>query len=279
MNKRRQPFFNTVALKKLFKANANRQYARRKTNQTQKIRDGKWYKEIKITDWGMLLTTIVLTFGTLKLYYEAVNQSSISKQAADAATLAANLAKSADSLNLEMFKASHSAVVTLDRTFVWRHPFRNVAFYGRRRIQLQFNLFNNTPNTIEVPYFKYKILFQLDKSVIDSGFYKGIKLDSTFIEGKQNFILDNTTPDGALRVINLQVDTTLNEVDSANLERNQNIVFLEIHYINLITREKFKFQFIGTIDGENKKHDNGEFWDLRKDWKVRYWNKTSLPDK
>lgn len=52
---------------------------------------GKWHRDIKVTDWGMLVTTIVLTYGTLNLYHEAVNQSGISSKSVDAAIAADSL--------------------------------------------------------------------------------------------------------------------------------------------------------------------------------------------
>src|ERR1700760_1370129 len=87
--------------------------------------------DIKWTDKGMLLTNAILAVFTIFLFYEAY---------------------SGNQKVIDMYKSSHAAVPTLNGTFVWRDSYKNTTFWGPRRIQLQFNLFNYSPNVIEVKY-------------------------------------------------------------------------------------------------------------------------------
>ena len=91
-NQRQQSLVNAFAIKKLLNSLRNNYNANNRKKKASKIAKSKWWKDTKVTDWGMLIATVALTVGTFKLYHEAVNQSSISKQAADAAKEAADAA-------------------------------------------------------------------------------------------------------------------------------------------------------------------------------------------
>jgi hypothetical protein len=113
-NKNKQIFANSFAIKKLVQALTKQKDTSRKENQTTEIRNGDWWKDAKITDWGMLLATIALTFGTFMLYQEATNQSGQAMRAVREATRANDLTeqniKSSDSTSREFLKkATQSA--------------------------------------------------------------------------------------------------------------------------------------------------------------------------
>jgi len=97
-NKNKKLFTNSFAIKKLLKTYTNKYKPRRKQKQSGEVIKGESYKGIKITEWLMLATTIILTWGTLKLYFEAVNQSDISKRAVTVAENALRDSRNKDSL-------------------------------------------------------------------------------------------------------------------------------------------------------------------------------------
>jgi hypothetical protein len=91
-------------MKKPPKTNTQQYNSGGKQNEAEEKSKKKWWSDIKVTDWGMLLTTIILTWGTLKLYKEAVNASGIAEKAVSAAV-------AADSLTREQFEVENRAYI------------------------------------------------------------------------------------------------------------------------------------------------------------------------
>lgn len=163
------------------------------------------------------------------------------------------------------FKASSAAVLSIDgTTVVYAHAYKLHPFYPERMVNFQFKILNGTPHEAVVNSIKYKISF-------DTTFIKDILRANGIPKNLDFRIIDRNQPInniGPFPVTQEFLDT-LSVQDSISLSKNKDFLFIEVHYTNSVTQDKFKLEFIGTLSGE---------YEIRKEWIDTYWVRGNIPE-
>ena len=226
----KESLYNLLVMKKIIKALKEKYDRQIKTNDTPKVGIRKY-----IAKWTepLVIVTIILAFFTYRLFKEAANQNSITKESSTEAQ--------------KEFDATHKADLQFRREAIYRASYCKF-FPGSDSIKLNYQIQNLTDRYVEIDYIRHKwsfdtsdLSFFQDTSNIVDKFSK--------IKGWQTVFEDGNGLKycGKEYFPSYEFHTVQKGKDSANLDKCADELFIDAHYHVRNTPERFRFLYVARI--------------------------------